>query len=516
MSTSCEIKGTFRVIIVGGSIAGLVLAHCLEKAGIDYVVLEQHHEIAPQIGASVGIMPNGARILDQLSLLDAVEREIEPLVMNHICYPDGFDFSSAFPTLLAKKFGYSIAFLERQKFLDILYNRLRNKSSVHVGKGVVTIEQAREGVCVRTKDQACYYGDLVVGADGVHSQVRAEMWRIADTTSPGLIGPKEKAGEQGQPAIATRSANLSPTATFAEYACVFGISSPVPGLTKGEAIACFYDHLTILTMHGKGGRVFWFVLEKMEDKYRFPDIPRFDDIDAEKTCARICGHKVFQEVSFGKIWDAREIFSMVALEENVFERWHHDRIVCLGDSMHKMTPNLGQGANSAIESAAALANNLHHLTQTQGIRKPSTQQIEACLEAFSSTRLPRAKSIVKEAGFLTRLQARDGLMNCFIGRYIVPYAGDFPAAHASKVVRAAPKLDYLPLTDRVGNGWQPELHRPTPRREHMKKAVLLTIRACASSGALIPALPAYTYVSVRLRPLRHGLIISSIPGIPLR
>ena len=104
MSTSFETDASFKVIIVGGSIAGLILAHCLERANIDYLVLEKHHEIAPQVGASVGIMPNGARILDQLGLLKAVEREIEPLVKSHICYPDGFEFSSAFPTLLSKRY----------------------------------------------------------------------------------------------------------------------------------------------------------------------------------------------------------------------------------------------------------------------------------------------------------------------------------------------------------------------------------------------------------------------------
>ena len=124
---------------------------------------------------------------------------------------------------------------------------------------------------------------------------------------------------------------------FAEYACVFGLSSPVPGLEEGEAIACFYDGLTILTMHGKGARVFWFVLKKMEDKHVYPDIPRFDEVDAEKLCANIGGHKIIQGIKFEQIWNAREISSMVALEENVFECWHYNRIVCLGDSMHKVS-----------------------------------------------------------------------------------------------------------------------------------------------------------------------------------
>lgn len=58
----------FRVLIVGGSVAGLTLAHCLERANIEYLILEKGDDIAPQVGASIGIMPNGGRILEQLGL----------------------------------------------------------------------------------------------------------------------------------------------------------------------------------------------------------------------------------------------------------------------------------------------------------------------------------------------------------------------------------------------------------------------------------------------------------------
>ena len=91
---------TFRVIVVGGSVAGLSLAHCLQRAGIDYVVLEKRSEIAPQEGASVGIMPNGGCILDQLGLYSRVENLIEPLETAHVCYPDGFTYTSRYPKLL--------------------------------------------------------------------------------------------------------------------------------------------------------------------------------------------------------------------------------------------------------------------------------------------------------------------------------------------------------------------------------------------------------------------------------
>ena len=63
---------SFKVIIAGGSIAGLSLALMLEKNGIDFVVLEGYPDIAPQVGASIGVLANGLRILDQLGCCDKV------------------------------------------------------------------------------------------------------------------------------------------------------------------------------------------------------------------------------------------------------------------------------------------------------------------------------------------------------------------------------------------------------------------------------------------------------------
>lgn len=92
-----------RVLIIGGSIAGLTLAHCLEKAKIDYVLLEKKEEIAPQEGASIGILPNGGRIMEQLGLYHQIEQLIEPLARAHVTYPDGFHFTSQYPALLQQR-----------------------------------------------------------------------------------------------------------------------------------------------------------------------------------------------------------------------------------------------------------------------------------------------------------------------------------------------------------------------------------------------------------------------------
>jgi len=55
-----------KVLIGGGGVAGLALANMLERFEIDYLLLEAHSEIAPGVGASIGMFPNGLRILDQI------------------------------------------------------------------------------------------------------------------------------------------------------------------------------------------------------------------------------------------------------------------------------------------------------------------------------------------------------------------------------------------------------------------------------------------------------------------
>lgn len=63
----------FKVIIAGGGLSGLGLAHCLSKADIDFVVLERSDLLVPKGGASLALWPNNVRILDQLGLLEAAE-----------------------------------------------------------------------------------------------------------------------------------------------------------------------------------------------------------------------------------------------------------------------------------------------------------------------------------------------------------------------------------------------------------------------------------------------------------
>lgn len=88
--------------------------------------------------------------------------------------------------------------LRRQELLHILYSKLENRSKILLKKKVVRISHTDSGVLVWTDDGCFYHGDTVVGADGVHSVTRSEIWRMANSQQPGLISPAEQSGKSVQ------------------------------------------------------------------------------------------------------------------------------------------------------------------------------------------------------------------------------------------------------------------------------------------------------------------------------
>nr|Q9C447.1 RecName: Full=FAD-dependent monooxygenase paxM; AltName: Full=Paxilline synthesis protein M [Penicillium paxilli]AAK11530.1 PaxM [Penicillium paxilli] len=429
-------KAEFQVIIVGGSIGGLTLAHCLHRAGIKHVVLEKASDPAPQIGASIGILPNGARVLDQLQLYDQVEEHIEPLSKATIGLPDGFNFSSSYPKIIDQRFGFPIAFLDRQKMLEILYKGYPDPSKIRLGQRVTSIESLDDGVLITTTTGHVYRGDLLVGADGVHSIVRREIWKAR-----GIARRVSK--------IKQDSSKLT-----VEFRCIFGISSAMPGLKLGEQVNALFDGLTIVTIHGKDGRIYWFVIQKLGKKYVYPDSPRYTSHETSIAAEEIRDVKFYENITFGELWDKRETSSMTALEENTFKVWHHGRCVLLGDSVHKMTPNVGQGANMAIEDAAALANLLRKMRISSGPYFPTSSQMEFLLQKYRDLRYERVNTIYQSSRFLVRFQVRDGIIYSLLSRYWAPYAGDLPADMASKTIADGTMCDFLPTPKRSGGGWE--------------------------------------------------------------
>lgn len=114
-----------------------------------------------------------------------------------------------------------------------------------------------------------------------------------------------------------------------------------------------------------------------------------------------------------------------------------------------MTPNFAQGANSAIESAAALANCLHTLVRESISVHPPIADIKRCLQGYQRSRKVRITAIWKSAYDVVRLCTFKGAAEKFLALWVLPYSGDLAADMTMDLTIGSVTLDYLPVPQRT-------------------------------------------------------------------
>ncbi|KFY39521.1 hypothetical protein V494_03954 [Pseudogymnoascus sp. VKM F-4513 (FW-928)] len=415
-------QNRLRVIIVGGSVAGLTLAHALYHSDIDFVVLEAHKDIAPQVGASIVVFPNGARILDQLGVFDDISALIEPLQKALTWTGEGkCMLNSNAPVLLAKRTGYPLAFLQRRDLLKVLSETFPDPSKIHTSKRVFKVDHTDSGVIVHCEDGSTYSGDVVVGADGIHSTVRSLMRQHIEISRPG----------------ATKKDSNS---ISAEFSCIFGLGNPVKGKTTvGECHRTYSKGHSSLSFVGRGGMLYWFLFTRLDRRYYGKEIPRFTKSQMEEAAIAFNDIHMTESVKFAEVWEQRTFANMCSVEESSNEHWTSGRFVCIGDSVHKMTPNLGAGGNAAIESAAALANSLSRIRGAT----PSLATVQTALREFHLKRRHRAKYVCLAANELSRIEVLATLPEKIMANHGVPL-GDAMSDLTCELMIGAEMLENLP------------------------------------------------------------------------
>ncbi|KID64203.1 FAD-dependent monooxygenase andE [Metarhizium brunneum] len=473
-----ETKPRFRVLISGGGVAGLTLANALQHARINYLLLEARSNIAPQLGASIGLGPNGSRILDQLGCYDEIMALTQPIHYTGSHYGNTGDYirpkTDAFQLVQARS-NYCMCFLDRQSILAVLAKRIIDKR-VLLNKKITVVDHYKHGVRVTCQDGTCYEGDVLVGADGNYSITRREMWRAADQESPGTIPESEK------------------HKMSAEYKCMFGISAPIPELTPRSFDVTYNKDMSPIVIVGKHGRVYWFLIARMPQVFKAGNIPRFSDEEARAFAEEHLDQPLMPGalVKVRDLWERREAYNMVALEEAYYDHWTYGNFALVGDSAHKMTPNMGSGGNSAIESAAALANSLvQTLDGCKGTR-PTRDEIQSALQRYQNARRLRASRTVIASNLVTRLHAVKDYLHHFAAHHILPNAGDLLVDLASENWIGAVKLEYMAVPKRSLAGTMP--FNP---QQGMGNNENILFRALAALPLLFPValrycLPLYT------------------------
>jgi 2-polyprenyl-6-methoxyphenol hydroxylase-like FAD-dependent oxidoreductase len=152
-----------RVIVVGGGIGGLSAAIALRRAGHEAVVLER----APRIdraGAGITIFGNGMRALGRLEVAAAVASRAAAVRRSAVLTCGGRELASVPAELLA-----GTVAIHRAELLAVLAEAA---GELRLGQEVIEVQHDDHEIVARTAGGAEEHGDLLVGADGLHSEVR--------------------------------------------------------------------------------------------------------------------------------------------------------------------------------------------------------------------------------------------------------------------------------------------------------------------------------------------------------
>jgi salicylate hydroxylase len=349
-----------RVAVIGGGIGGLSAAVALRATGAHVQVFEQARQLS-EVGAGVGLQPNGQRVLDRLGLGPEINRIGSRLKGFRIFAPDGRVVSQeTYPagvTQLGVHRADMVAVLAAALPAGVVHTGHRcTRFSPHDGFAVVSFDN---GVSVKA--------DVVIAADGIHSVLQRF---VVDPTVPVFSGTVAYRGLI--PASRLRA--------WPEYLVTWGGGG---------------KHLLVFPV--RGGELLNFVGfvpadEHMRESWSAPGDPA--TLAAEFADWNPQARRLLASVDTTFTWGL--------YDREPLTRWTQGRLCLLGDAAHPMLPHMGQGANQAIEDAMALATLLRGasaadvpkaLTRYETLRRDRTGRVQ---------RLSRTNGVRLDSGSAAR------------------------------------------------------------------------------------------------------------------
>jgi 2-polyprenyl-6-methoxyphenol hydroxylase-like FAD-dependent oxidoreductase len=341
-----------EIAIIGGGIGGLAAAAFLRRAGLRATVYEQAGRLG-EVGAGVVVAPNAARLLRSLGVLGALERRAVPLAVGWEFrrWQDGQVLSAEdLATRCARLYGERTYTAHRADLLAAI-SRAVPAEDVRLGRRCVGLDRAgldRAGGrhLLRFDDGETAVADVVIGADGIHSVVRAALTEPAPATYSGLCAFRALVPAGQAPAFARRPAQtlwLGPGHHLVHY--------PV---SAGRLV-----NLVAFAPAGGYTTESWTATATVEEF-----LAEFDGWDERLT---------------GLIRAAGTPGRWALLDRAPLTWWSRGTVTLLGDAAHPMFPFFAQGAAQAIEDAAVLARCL-----AAGPSDPA-----AALARYQALRLPR-------------------------------------------------------------------------------------------------------------------------------
>ncbi|MFI1289792.1 FAD-dependent oxidoreductase [Streptomyces sp. NPDC020792] len=342
---SSDLKN-LKIAVVGAGYGGAAAAKALSLLGADVNVYEQANQIR-EVGAGIGLRPATINRFRQWGIFDAIAKVSSPSEYFEILTATGAPImKEAWPAAGDQTHTHLI---HRGDFIDALLGVLP-EGMVHLGHKLQTVEDKGDSSVLTFADGRTVEADLVVGADGIKSVVRRQLFSDKNPVF---------SGEHA-------------------YRAVIPVDD-AHGMVVDDNLRMYI---------GKGTKIYLLPLRhrgqvSFDITALCPDgtwTPQVTKDDLLKTVEGFDDRLVdiTRDLDMGTV-NIRAVYDI-----DPVDTWHSDSVVLVGDAAHSMLHHQGQGANSAIEDAGALADALRRaaslkegLALYQATRKPVTDELQA-------------------------------------------------------------------------------------------------------------------------------------------
>ena len=336
----------FKVLIAGGGIGGITALLALRQRGIAAELFEQAEKFS-QVGAGLQVSGNATRVLRRLGLGDALARVAY--------YPEGRDYRAwdtgdrLYYTPLGKRaeqhFGAPYYTAHRADLLDVLLGGV-GTDGFHLGSRIERFEQDDRGVTITLAGGRTATGDILIGADGIHSTVRGQIFGkelpryTGNVAWRGLV-PAERVAHLDIAKVT--GVWMGPNRSIVQYYIAAGRTFNWIGISRSAPPA----------------RESWLAEGRIED-----------------ALAEYSGwHDTIRTI----IAATPRVLRQALYDREPLPDWRQGRVVLLGDAAHPMMPFYAQGAAQSIEDAYVLA----------GCIAAATDNPQAGLARYVTLRQPR-------------------------------------------------------------------------------------------------------------------------------
>lgn len=350
-----------RVVLVGAGIGGLAAAAALHQRGIEVVVHERAAALG-EVGAGLQLGPNAVKVLRGLGVLDALlPLAGEPREILSVRWDDArLRYREPLARISAEAFGDRYLTAHRADVHELLARQVPD-GAIHLGRNCVGAATHGRVAVAKFADGSEVEGDIVVGADGIHSAVRhalfgADAPRFTGQMAWRCMVPIEmvprKVGPGGEVSIDAR-----------DYVGWIGpnghvICYPIRG---GAVWNIFAGHVTDA----------W-----VEESWSAPS-----SVDELLAAYEGWNHALLDMLSA-----VGPCFKWGIYDRDPLTAWSVGRVGVLGDAAHPMMPTLAQGAAMALEDGVALARCL-----------ANADDAAAGLADYDRERAPRAGRVQQQA-----------------------------------------------------------------------------------------------------------------------